>query len=227
MNLKDKIVLAHKGFFNKGAEKTYRENSKEVCRISSGKDYVSIIELDVRKSRDEILYCYHGSFIEYYFSLRISRNFADIKKKYGVDSLAEILQVITEDKILLLDIKDKSITKADILGALEGKKFKEVVLGNTSSSTSFLDRFSDLPEGFVKIMNGNIFCKFYDLKKLREKSYKYFEVVFPFQISRKIIENASNNGLKFSCAPLFFLSKESYLKKINKYNIKRISSDFI
>ncbi|MSU44997.1 hypothetical protein EXS45_02345 [Candidatus Nomurabacteria bacterium] len=227
MDLKDKIVLAHKGFFNKEAEKIYRENSKEVCQISSKKDYISIIELDVRKSKDGILYCYHGSFFEYYFSLRTLRSFSDIEKKYGIDSLAEILKVITQDKILLLDIKDKSITKADILEVLEGKKFKEVVLGNTSSSTSFLDHFNDLPEGFVKIMNGNIFCKFYDLKKLREKGYKYFEVVFPFQINRKIIENASNNGLKFSCAPLFFLSKESYLRKIDKYNIKRISSDFI
>lgn len=227
MDLKDKIVLAHKGFYNKESTHLYRENSKEVCSISTTKDYIKIIELDVRKSKDGILYCYHGNFFQYYFSLKISRSFSDLQKKYGVDSLDEILKVISEDKIILLDIKDKSITQADIINALAGKKFKEVILGNTSFSTSFLDRFNNLPTGFVKIMNGNIFCNFYNLKKLKDKGYKHFEVVFPFQARKKIIDNAFNNGLEFSFPSLFFFTKEGYWAKIHKYNIQRISSDFI
>jgi hypothetical protein len=227
MNLQDKIVLAHKGFFNKESEKTYRENSKDVCKVSTQKDYVAIIELDVRKSKDGILYCYHGGLIDYYFYLKIPRKFADIKKKYQVDTLEEVLKVITEDKIICLDLKNSSITKEDILNALKGKKFKEVVIGDTSASVSFMDRFSNMPQGFVKVMNGHIFCNFFDLQKLKDKNYKYFQVVFPFQVNRKIIENASGHGLEFSCAPLFFLSKKNYWKKMDKYNIKHVSSDFI
>lgn len=226
MDLKDKIVLAHKGFYNKESTRLYRENSKEVCAISTSKDYIKIIELDVRKSKDGTLYCYHGNFFQYYFSLKTPRNFSDLEKKYRVDSLNEILKVISEDKIILLDIKDKSITQSDIINALNGKKFKEVILGNTSFSTSFLDRFNNLPSGFVKIMNGNIFCNFYNLQKLKDKGYKHFEVVFPFQVRKKIIDGAFNTGLEFSFPSLFF-TKEGYWAKINKYNIKRISSDFI
>ncbi|KKT53297.1 MAG: hypothetical protein UW46_C0004G0024 [Candidatus Yanofskybacteria bacterium GW2011_GWF1_44_227] len=131
--------------------------------------------------------------------LVIPRIFFDIKKRYHVDTLEEILGVIPEDKIIVLDLKSKSITKTDILDALRGKKYKKVILGNTSlSSVSFLERFNDMPEEFVKVMNGNIFCKFYDLAKLKDKNYG-----------------------------LFFSSKESYWNKINKYNIKHVSSDFI
>lgn len=56
MNLQTKIVLPHKGFFNKESEKQYKENSVEVCKISATKDYISIIELDVRKSKTEFFF---------------------------------------------------------------------------------------------------------------------------------------------------------------------------
>ena len=228
MDLQNKIVLAHMGYFNKDSRKTYKENSKDVCKISTTKDYIGIIELDVRKSKDGVLYCYHGTLLQYWFGLRDSAKFSDIKKKYGIDSLEEILQVITEDKTVFLDLKSKSITREDILTALKGKKFKEIILGNTGlASVSFLERFSDMPEKFVKAMNGNIFCNFYNLKKLKLKNYKYFEVVFPFQINKKLIENVKKNGLEFRCAGLFFPNGKSYWEKINKYNIKHVSSDFI
>src|SRR3990167_9802083 len=228
MNLQNKIVLAHMGFFNKESRKTYKENSEEVCRVATTKDYIRMIELDVRKSKDGVLYCYHGTLLQYWFGFIFSQKFSDIKKKYGVDSLEEILEVITEDKTVFLDLKSKSITREDILNALKDKKFKEIILGNTGLfSVSFLQRFSDMPTQFVKAMNGNIFCNFYDLKKLKDKNYKYFEVVFPFQINKKLIENVKKNGLEFRCAGLFFPNGKSYWEKISKYGIQHVSSDFV
>ena len=228
MVLQNKIALAHMGYFNKECRKTYRENSKDVCKVATTKDYIGIIELDVRKSKDGILYCYHGTLLQYWFGLKDSAKFSDIKKKYGVDTLEEILGVITEDKTVFLDLKSKSITREDILTASKGKKFKEIILGNTGlSSVSFLQRFSDMPAQFVKAMNGNVFCNFYDLKKLKEKNYKYFEVVFPFQINKKLIEDVKKNGLEFRCAGLFFPNGKNYWGKINKYKIQHVSSDFI
>ncbi len=226
-DLASKIVLAHKGFFNKESEHLYRENSKEVCEVSSQKDYIQIIELDVRKSADGVLYCFHGNFFQYYFVLKIVKSFSALRKKYGVDRLDEILAVLPENKSIFLDLKSESITKADILDVFADRKFKEIIIGNTAASVASLDRFDDMPRGFVKIMNGNIFCKFYNLKKLRDKNYKYFEVVFPFQVSRTIIRKVIENGMEFRCAGLFFRNKESYWNKINKYNIKNVSSDFI
>lgn len=228
MNLQDKIVLAHKGYYNRECEKIYRENSSDVCKISTNKSYIGIIELDVRKSKDGVLYCYHGTLPQYWLALRVPQKFSDLQKKYNVDSLEEILKVITENKTIFLDLKSKSITKEDIINALKGKNFKEIILGNTSiSSVSFMERFNNMPDQFVKAMNGNIFCNFYNLKKLKDKNYKYFEVVFPFQISRKQIENVRESGLEFRCAGLFFINGKSYWNKVNKYGIKHVSSDFI
>ena len=228
MDLKNKIVLAHMGYFDSESRNHYRENSIDVCQISSTKDYISIIEVDVRKSKDGILYCYHGTLPQYWFGLIFPHTFSQIKNKYGVNTLEEVLSVITEDKMIVLDIKSKSITKADILNALKGKKYKKIILGNTSLfSVSFLERFDNMPEQYVKVMNGNIFCNFYNLQKLKDKNYKYFEVVFPFQVNRVIMKNASENGMEFRCAGLFFRTKESYWNKINKYNIHHVTSDFI
>jgi hypothetical protein len=225
MNLQDKIILAHKGYFNSECTKSYRENSVDVCRLSTMKDYIGIIELDLRKSKDGVLYCYHGSLIEYYYDLKFPKDFSSIKAKYNVNSLAEILDVIGADKTIFLDIKDSCISKEDILNAFSKKKFKEVILGNRS--VSFLSRFNGMSSEFVKILNGNIFCNFYNLKKLKRDNFKYFEVVFPFQISKKIINAVEKSGMQFRCAGLFFLSKAGYWNTIEKYGIKHISSDFI
>ncbi|MDE2079689.1 MAG: hypothetical protein KGI73_04910 [Patescibacteria group bacterium] len=221
----DKTILAHKGFFNKESEKTYKENSAGVCKISGARDEIGIIELDLRKSRDGILYCYHGTPFEYLCGLKFPMDFSRIKLKYGVDTLREILGVIGRDKIIFLDIKDRRITKDDILRAFGGRKFKEVILGNKSAS--FLRRFGGMPGNFAKILNGNIFCGFYDLEKLARDGFKYFEVVFPFQVSARLVERVRRAGMEFRCASLFFKNKESYWKKMAAYGITQVSSDFI
>lgn len=225
MNLINKTVLAHKGYFNAESEKTYRENSKEVCAISGTIEYIGIIELDIRKSADGVLYCYHGSLVEYYFYLKFRKSFADIKNKYHADSLQDILDVIPDSKIVFLDIKDISITADDIWSVFKDRKFKEIIIGN--KSISFLRKFNKLPNQFVKIVIGNIFCNFYDLKKLRDDRFRYFEALFPFQISKSIISRVLESGMQFRCAGLFFFSRKSYWRVIEKFDIKHISSDFI
>lgn len=225
MNLEGKIICAHRGYFDKECRKTYRENSTDLCEAASKKEYIQAIELDVRKSKDGILYCYHGTFMQFFFLLKVRRSFTDIKRRYHVDALSEVLRVISEDKMISLDLQDTFITKADILTAIGDQQFKEVILA--SPSVSFLERFYDMPRNFVKFMIRNPFAPLYDLKKLKEKNYKYYEVVFPFQVTKSVAERAARHGLGFSCQALFFLSKRSYWKKIEAYNIQWISSDFI
>jgi hypothetical protein len=221
MKLVSKIVLAHKGYFSAVSKKNYRENSVDVCRVSTTKDYIGMIELDIRKSKDGVLYCYHGSFFEYYFFLRFPKNFSYIKNKYNVDTLEEVLEVISNDKIIVLDIKDKSIIKKDILEAFQNKKFRDVVFGN--SSVSFLESFGEVS----KFMWGNLFCSFYNLSKLKQKNFKYFDVVFPWQINFKLVKAVELNGMMFGCFPLFFFGKKNYWNTINKYGLKRVNSDFV
>ncbi len=213
------------GFFNKASRKEYRENSKEVCAISSEKDYVDIIELDIRKSADGILYCYHGNLFEYHFILKLPLRFASLQKHYHVDTLKDVLSVIDEKKSIFLDIKDTKITRGDILDDFKDTNFKEIIIGN--KSVLYLDRFIDMPNNFVKILNGNIFCNFYDAQKLRKKGFKYFEAVFSFQVNTESFKKVKKGGLMFRISGLGFLTKDAYWKKIHKYNISHISSDFI
>lgn len=215
----DKIIYAHKGYFNRESVKLYRENSMEVCRIASGKDYIKVIELDVRKSKDGVLYCYHGNFWQYIFALKSPTDFRTLQKRYKVDTLKDILSVISEEKAVALDIKDTKVTRQDILDACAGKKFREVIIGN--KSVNYLKRFRNMPKEFIKMLNGNMLSVFYDLKKLKEDNFKYFEIVFPFLATDNILNKIRENGLEFVGFPaVIFLSERSYRRCVEKYNIR-------
>lgn len=221
----EKVVLAHRGCFNAECEKLYRENSIEACKVSAQKDYIQIIELDVRKSADGILYCYHGTLFQHIWTLRFRRSFQSLKKKYGVDTLENILAVVPQDKIVFLDIKDRGITRDDVLKVFSGKQFKQIILGN--KSVRFLRQFSNMRREFVKMLNGNVVAPFYDLEKLADDNFKYFEVVFPFQVKRRLMERARMANLEFRCSGLFFTSNESYWQTIRRFGIKHITSTFL
>jgi|GEM_PF-5802392 len=130
MDLQGKIIFAHKGFLNEESKKIYRENSFEACKVSSASESICGIELDIRKSKDGIIYCYHGTLLQYCITLKFPRDFIVLKEKYKLDKLKDILNVVPGNKSLFLDIKDTAITREDILNAVAGKKFKEVIVGN-------------------------------------------------------------------------------------------------
>ncbi len=225
MNLNKYTVLAHMGYFDAECSKKYKENSLEVCKLANKKEYIDIIELDVRKSSDGVIYCYHGNLWQYFITLRIPRKFSELQKKYNVDSLASILKVISNNKSVFLDIKDETISQDDIIPVFKNHKFKEVILGN--KSIQYMNNFKNMPSNFVKILNGNIFCNLCNISKLKQNNYKYFEVVFPFQINKSIIEKVELYGLESRASGLFFFWKKHYQRTINKYSIKYISSDFL
>ncbi|MDE1924828.1 MAG: glycerophosphodiester phosphodiesterase [Patescibacteria group bacterium] len=105
-------IIAHRGGKAHG-----REN--DVATIQRTLAYKpDIVEVDVRKSKDGILYCYHGSIpfgitaAQFFYRL----NFSWIQRFAGKrDTLGAVLRVIPEDTIALLDLKDKHITAEDLL----------------------------------------------------------------------------------------------------------------
>lgn len=163
--------------------------------------------------------------IEYYVFLKIPLKIDTLKKYKNINTLWEILEILNTKKKVFLDIKDTSITRNDILCIFKEKKFEEVILWN--KSVRFLNRFNDMPEMFKKIMNWNIFCNYYDFDYLKSRNYKYFEVVFWFQISNRLIERLNESGLILRISGIWFRSIKNYYKIIEKYNITHISSDFI
>lgn len=216
-------ILAHRGHYNAASRFLHPENSCAVCRISTMK--ADIIELDLRKSCDGVLYCYHGGLLFYHLLSRFSWSFAFLQRRYHVDSLAAILNIISPEKTLFLDIKDNSITPDDLLRAFSRKSFPEVILGNRS--VRYLSAFNDLPASFVKVLNGNIFCNFYDVAQLSRERYKYFEVVFPFQLNKAMLAQLETHSLHYACSSLFFFSRRQYFSAVTTYHLAYVSSDYL
>ncbi|MBI5621824.1 glycerophosphodiester phosphodiesterase [Candidatus Falkowbacteria bacterium] len=225
MDFNNIIVMAHRGFFDAASRRRYRENSREVCELANAQDYITMIELDIRKSADGVLYCYHGKPFFYHILSKFRRPLSHIQQRYGVNTLEEILAVISADKIVFLDFKHMDITRDDVLKVFNGRTFREVILAN--KSVKFLRRFHSMPQGFVKVINGNVLSSFYNLDKLKAQGYKYFETLFPFQINSRIVRKVRAHGLEFMCASNWFLSRRQYLRALRRYDIHYFSSDFI
>jgi len=112
------LIMAHKGGTAYG-----RENALETVRTALGHK-PDIIEVDVRKSRDGVLYCHHGSvpfgvFFATFFGLL---SFKTIQRLVGKrDTLADILAAIPDDTLIYLDLKDLWITATDLAPLVAGR----------------------------------------------------------------------------------------------------------
>lgn len=105
--------MAHAGGMEHGPE-----NSLQAVKACL-KFKPDIIELDVRRSRDNILFCYHGFGIFVYFLAYFLRylQFTTIKKLFKIDSLEEILEIVKQPAIIYLNLKDYNI-RADQIDIL-------------------------------------------------------------------------------------------------------------
>ena len=113
------LVLAHGGGAAHG-----RENSIEAIRESLRFD-PDIIELDVRKSFDGVLYCHHGSIpvgvsaAQFYHLL----TFFEIQTLVGHrNTLKEALTEIPSTSIVHLDLKDRRISAEDLKPLVMGRQ---------------------------------------------------------------------------------------------------------
>lgn len=113
------LVMAHKGGSAHG-----RENAIDTIKRALAYR-PDIIEVDVRKSRDGIMYCHHGSepwgtLMAAFFGLL---PFRQIQRLAGQrDTLKEILAVIPEDTLVYLDLKDPWIVASDLRPIITGRK---------------------------------------------------------------------------------------------------------
>jgi hypothetical protein len=113
------LILAHGGGRAHG-----RENSIGAIRAAL-KYRPDIIEIDVRKSSDGVLFCHHGSIPFGVSAAQLFRflPFKQIQVFAGKrDTLQEILREIPETVSVYLDIKDWSITAADLEPLIRGRR---------------------------------------------------------------------------------------------------------
>ncbi len=135
-NLQKPLIMAHAG----GMEH-HKENTLQSVQESL-KYNVDIIELDIRKSKDGVLFCYHGFGIFVYYIAYFLRFFEykTISKKFHIDNpLIKILDAIKTPKIVYLNLKDFRVSAQEIddlhskyphlelwIGMSSSKKIKEI-----------------------------------------------------------------------------------------------------
>jgi len=209
MITKKPLILAHAG--GKGLGK---ENSLETVQESL-KYKPDIIELDIRKSKDGVLYCYHGFpaipfFLFAYFLKYL--NFSMIKKLLKVNALKEIISEIGNQAIIFLDIKDQRISANDI-DRLCGKCEKEVWLA--AFSLKYLSRLKkELGNKYSYIYNSSFLFFEPGFKAAKQAGIDVFKVL-PWQCSEKRIKRIQEAGMRHEIHALG--SQKKYKKLVKKY----------
>ena len=181
------------------------------------KHNLDIIELDVRKSKDGILFCHHWS--RFVWTLKYL-NFKFIKKKFRVNILEEMLSVITAKKIIFLDIKDKRITAEDLKKVCD-KYDQEYWLA--SCNLQYLGQLKSVLNNYKFIYNfGFIFFK----KGIQEAKAQGINIikVFRWQLTANLKSHLLQSGLQFNIHP-WFLNTKQYLEMVGKYGSVWIAYD--
>ncbi len=179
---------------------------------------VDIIELDIRKSNDGILYCYHGGvfacFLKYF-------SFKSVNQILSVDKLADLLLVIPQQKIVFLDIKDNTITAGDLkpifnhfnhhfwLAAYSLKYLYQLKL-NLGNQHKYIYNF-----GFIFFNRGIRIAKKLGINNIK---------IFVWQCNEKNMEKIYLAGLNFTIEELF-LNKNKLSKLIAKFGSFWLSVD--
>lgn len=218
------LIMAHKGgdFFGE-------ENSLKAVRKSL--EYgAEIIELDVRKSADDILFCYHGNFLEFLFpKLFFKKNFKDLEMNHSsISNLKDIANEIGSKRYLFLDIKDESILLDEIKNTLKGIPLKEIYIAHRNEN--YLKGLGKFPENWKKVINMGYFFSTSKIKKLKEIGICAVEL-FPWNFNKKNILELRKNNIDVAI-PRIFRTKTNYSKNcilnqtlwITGFNLPKIIS---
>ena len=208
------LLFAHKGgeYFGKG------NSTETIMKKLRGAD---VIEVDVRKSKDHLLYCHHGTLLEYALPfLFFNKEFKEIQKKYMAPTVRDISSAMTPYgfKNLFLDIKDTSITLEELQDAtptFEGS----IYLG--ARSLDYLSSLGKLPRLWTKVCT--VGPRPLRPEKLAAAGIDIVELFF-WEFTNSNISNLRENGIDVALCPMF-MPESSYLMLckdshwINTYDI--------
>lgn len=181
------------------------------------KHKLDIIELDVRKSRDGVLYCHHGSWFAW--ALRYL-DFSVIKRNLKVNTLEEVLKVITTKKIIFLDIKDKRITADDLKSVCIKFDQEYWVAGY---NLLYLGQLKSVLKDYKFVYNF-VFLNFKSgVEEARQQGVNIIKI-FKWQLGPNIKSHLLQSGLEFNIYPMFMDTKE-YLEAVKKYGSVWVAYD--
>jgi len=225
------LKMAHAGLPQKSQTTSpLRENSPEAIRESL-KQKIDIIEIDVRKSRDGILFCYHGfpwpKFLLAWF-LRFFK-YKTIHSLTKASKLKDLTKIIHKNPgktpILFLDIKDKRITAKEIRKATNLFPTKNLWIAPTNFRylKKLKKQFSTLAGSSTSTTQTPTYVyNFYFLspqrgmRKLSKAGIKIFKVL-PWQLSPSLKKEASKRGLSYAFDRIFVSSDHKCKTIIKEY----------
>jgi len=170
-----------------------------------------VIEIDIRRSRDGVLFCHHGSIpfgvLFWYFAPLLP--FSWIKKRFShVPTLVEIVGKIPPNTTIIFDVKDSHIPINELKPYFE--RFSAVCV--MSYSIEYLEVCQkSLPQDYFYILGPVLGFK---RKFPRIKAVVDALALFPWQYQPEIIKEIEDAGILHD--PLFALLFPGQLKRITK-----------
>lgn len=179
-----------------------------------------IIELDLRSSRDGILYCHHGA-SPFVFLLKYLP-FSAIRKLLNVDTLKNILNEIDQRPIIFLDIKETNIPAHRIDALCHNRKNK--IWLASSTSVTYLSKLKHALENKYLYMYNFSFLFFQNgFTKAKQSGINCFKIS-KWQCTGKNIRQIREAGLQFTIHPLLIKEKE-YKKLVSKFGSLWVAVD--
>lgn len=218
MNPVKPYLMAHAG-----GKKHGRENSVKAVK-NCGKYKPDILELDLRKSSDGVLFCYHGFpdfpvfFLAYF--LRFFK-FQTIKKFLQVDTLKDILDAINWKTIVFLDIKQTNIS-GDQIHEICRKYNLEFWLAFYKFNYLKLLR-EDLEDSYKYIYNFGFMNFRRGLKKVKRHGLDAMKI-FTWQCSDKNMKLLKDSKSAYTVQPMF-TSRRKMRKLLKKHGSLWIALD--
>lgn len=205
------LTLAHMGGIAHGPE---NKTETIVATLTYSPD---IIELDIRKSKDGVLYCHHGSIP---FGILFSQilhlfSFQTIQHLLGpVDTFEKILSVIPPNTIVYVDIKENVINARDLLPIFDMSATKRWWIA--AYSVQHLHELRDgLGEKFVYVLNQPRFNLATTLRALDGKA----DIVqlFLWQATPRQITALRDQGVEFHISRFGALSQTTKQNRALQY----------
>lgn len=215
----DSLIMAHAGGKGHG-----RENSVEaVQKVSQFQP--DIIELDIHKSKDSVLFCYHGS-IPFGFLLSFFvryLKFSTLQNWLQVDKLSTIVKAISYEPILFLDIWQNDITANDLKNITYIYPVKKIWIASRLFS-QIKDIRTTRGDSFQYVLNRGIF--FTPSLEILQKSGVNTIKLFWWQYHKDILQKLKENNISFGLSS-FGLTQKQYIQKAKQYKSLWICYDRI
>lgn len=151
-----------------------------------------IIELDIRKSKDAVIYCYHG-FIPLAYFLRFFK-YRFIEKWLRAETLEELISAIPKGAIAYCDMKQKNISPSEFRKTFKGFHGEVWIAAYSLNYIAKLKR--SLKGRFRFVYNFGLFHFARSIKKAKAAGVDIVQV-FPWQWKPKYLKKIKKLGMAY------------------------------